>query len=199
MKVGILGGTFSPIHYGHLILAETAYDRFGLDKVMIMPAGDPYFKDLNKMAADEHRENMTRLAIEGNPHVEFSDMELKREGKTYTVDTLIELTTQHPDDEFYFIVGSDTLYNIEKWYRPAEIFQMAKFLTSCRNIENQELTEQIDYLKNKFGAKIYNLYMPNIDISSTDIRDKVKHGMSIRYFTPDAVIEYIQEHNLYQD
>ena len=197
MKVGILGGTFSPIHYGHLILAETAYDRFGLDKVLIMPAGDPYFKDLNKMAADEHRENMTRLAIEDNPHFEFSDIELKREGKTYTVDTLAELTSQHPDDEFFFIVGSDTLYSIEKWYRPAEIFQMAKLLTSCRNIEKEELNKQIDYLKNKFGAKIYNLYMPNIDISSTDIRDKVKHGMSIRYFTPDSVINYIQENKLY--
>ena len=197
MKVGILGGTFSPIHYGHLILAETAYDRFGLDKVLIMPAGDPYFKDLNKMAADEHRENMTRLAIKDNPHFEFSDIELKREGKTYTVDTLTELTSQYTDDEFFFIVGSDTLYNIEKWYRPTEIFQMAKLLTSCRNIEKEELNKQIDYLKNKFGAKIYNLYMPNIDISSTDIRDKVKHGMSIRYFTPDSVINYIQENKLY--
>lgn len=197
MKVGILGGTFSPIHYGHLLLAETAYDRFGLDKVLIMPAGDPYFKDLNKIAADEHRENMTRLAIEDNPHFEFSDLELKREGKTYTVDTLSELTSQHPDNEYYFIVGSDTLYSIEKWYRPVEIFQMVKLLTSCRNIEKEELNKQIDHLKNKFDAKIYNLYMPNIDISSTDIRDKVKHGMSVRYFTPDPVIRYIQENKLY--
>ena len=199
MKVGILGGTFSPIHYGHLILAETAYDRFGLDKVLIMPAGDPYFKYLKKMAADSHRENMTKLAIAGNPHFEFCDIELKREGNTYTVDTLTELTEANPDDEYFFIVGSDTLFSIEKWYRPNDIFRMAKLLTSCRNIENQELTKQIDYLKNKFGAKIYNLYMPNIDISSTDIRDKVKHGMSIRYYTPDPVIEYIQENNLYKD
>ena len=199
MKVGILGGTFSPIHYGHLILAETAYDRFGLDKVLIMPAGDPYFKDLKKMAADSHRENMTKLAIAGNPHFEFCDIELKREGNTYTVDTLTELTEANPDDEYFFIVGSDTLFSIEKWYRPNDIFRMAKLLTSCRNIENQELTKQIDYLKNKFCAKIYNLYMPNIDISSTDIRDKVKHGMSIRYYTPDPVIEYIQENNLYKD
>lgn len=197
MKIGILGGTFSPIHYGHLILAETAYDRFGLDKVLIMPAGDPYFKDLDKLAADSHRENMTRLAIEGNPHFEFSDLELKREGNTYTVDTLHQLAELYPYDEFYFIVGSDTLYSIEKWYRPMEIFEMAKLLTSCRNIEKEELNQQIDYLKNKYGAKIYNLYMPNIDISSTDIRDKVKHGMSIRYYTPDAVIQYIEENKLY--
>ena len=199
MKIGILGGTFSPIHYGHLILAETAYDRFGLDKVLIMPAGDPYFKDLNKMAADAHRENMTRLAIADNPHFEFSDIELKREGNTYTFDTLTALQELYPEDEFFFIVGSDTLFSIEKWYRPDDIFRMTKFLTSCRNIENQELTAQIDYLKNKYGARIYNLYMPNIDISSTDIRDKVKHGMSIRYYTPDQVIAYIEENHLYTE
>ncbi|MBR5931483.1 MAG: nicotinate-nucleotide adenylyltransferase [Lachnospiraceae bacterium] len=197
MKVGILGGTFSPIHYGHLILAETAYDRFSLDKVLIMPAGDPYFKNLDKIAADSHRENMTRLAIENNPHFEFSDIELKREGNTYTIDTLNELTRLYPDDEFFLIVGSDTLFSIEKWYKPDEIFRMAKLLTSCRNIVKEDLNAQIDHLKAKFGAKIYNLYMPNIDISSTDIRDKVKHGMSIRYYTPDAVIDYIYENKLY--
>ena len=197
MKVGILGGTFSPIHYGHLILAETAYDRFSLDKVLIMPAGDPYFKNLDKIAADSHRENMTRLAIENNPHFEFSDIELKREGNTYTIDTLNELTRLYPDDEFFLIVGSDTLFSIEKWYKPDEIFRMAKILTSCRNIVKEDLNAQIDHLKAKFGAKIYNLYMPNIDISSTDIRDKVKHGMSIRYYTPDAVIDYIYENKLY--
>ena len=197
MKVGILGGTFSPIHYGHLILAETAYDRFSLDKVLIMPAGDPYFKNLDKIAADSHRENMTRLAIYNNPHFEFSDIELKREGNTYTIDTLNELTRLYPADEFFLIVGSDTLFSIEKWYKPDEIFRMAKLLTSCRNIVKEDLNAQIDHLKAKFGAKIYNLYMPNIDISSTDIRDKVKHGMSIRYYTPDAVIDYIYENKLY--
>ena len=197
MKIGILGGTFSPIHYGHLLLAETAYDRFGLDKVLVMPAGDPYFKDLNKIASDDHRENMTRLAIADNHHFEFSDIELRREGNTYTVDTLVELTEAYPNDELFLIVGSDTLYSIEKWYRPEQIFQMAKLLTSCRNIEREELNVQIDHLKEKYGAKIYNLYMPNIDISSTDIRDKVKHGMSIRYYTPDSVIKYIQDNKLY--
>ena len=96
MKIGIMGGTFDPIHYGHLILAETAYDRFGMDKVLIMPAGDPYFKVERGVSADEDREAMTRLAIEGNPHFEFSDLELKREGDTYTVDTLKILKEQYP-------------------------------------------------------------------------------------------------------
>jgi len=198
MKIGIMGGTFDPIHYGHLILAETAYDRFGMDKVLIMPAGDPYFKVERGVSADEDREAMTRLAIEGNPHFEFSDLELKREGDTYTVDTLKILKEQYPYDDLYLIVGSDTLFQMEKWYKPQEIFQMATILSSRRNIPNAELEEQMDYLRSKFGAKIVNLYMPNIDISSTDIRDKVKHDMSVRYFTPDCVIEYIKAHQLYK-
>ncbi len=198
MRIGILGGTFDPIHYGHLILAETAYDRFNLDKVLIMPAGDPYFKAERGVSSDPDREAMTRLAIAGNPHFEFSDMELKRPGDSYTVDTLTILKAQSPYDDLFLIVGSDTLFQMEKWYKPQEIFQMATILSSRRNIPNSELDEQMDYLRAKFGAKIVNLYMPNIDISSTDIRDKVKHGMSVKYFLPDSVIEYIKEHGLYR-
>ena len=198
MKIGIMGGTFDPIHYGHLILAETAYDRFCMDKVLIMPAGDPYFKVERGVSADEDREAMTRLAIEGNEHFEFSDLELKRVGDTYTVDTLKTLKEQYPYDDLYLIVGSYTLFQMEKWYKPQEIFQMATILSSCRNIPTSELDAQMDHLRGKYGAKIVNLYMPNIDISSTDIRDKVKHGMSVKYFTPDCVIEYIKEHQLYK-
>lgn len=197
MKIGILGGTFDPIHYGHLLLAETAYDRFGMDKVLIMPAGDPYFKVDRGVSSDPDREAMTRLAIADNPHFEFSDLELKREGDTYTVDTLKILKDQHLYDDLYFIVGSDTLFQMEKWYKPQEIFQLATILSSCRNIPNAELNAQMDYLRGKYGAKIVNLYMPNIDISSTDIREKVKNKMSVKYFTPDSVIDYIKEHQLY--
>lgn len=198
MKTGILGGTFDPIHYGHLLLAETAYDRFGLDRVLIMPAGDPYFKAERGISADEHRAEMAKLAIADNPHFEFSDMELKREGDSYTVETLEILKEQFPEDEFYLIVGSDTLYQMEKWYRPADIFQMATILSSSRNIETSQLNSRMDHLRKKFGAKVVNLYMPNIDISSTDIRDKIKHDMSVRYFLPDSVIDYIKEQNLFR-
>ncbi|MBR2696445.1 MAG: nicotinate-nucleotide adenylyltransferase [Parasporobacterium sp.] len=197
MKIGIMGGTFDPIHYGHLILAETAYDRFNMDKVLIMPAGDPYFKADRGVSADEDRAEMVKLAIQGNPHFEFSDLELAREGDTYTVDTLTILREQYPSDDLYLIVGSDTLFQMEKWYKPQEIFNLAKILSSSRNIEVSELNDQMDYLRKKFSAKIVNLYMPNIDISSTDIRDKVKHGMSVRYFLPDSVIDYIHEKGLY--
>lgn len=199
MKIGIFGGTFDPIHYGHLLLAETAYDRFGMDKVLVMPAGDPYFKSDRNVSSDQDRMEMVKLAIAGNPHFEFSDLELNREGDTYTVETLEILKEQYPGDDLYLIVGSDTLFQMEKWYRPQDIFQMAAILSSRRNVENQELNHQMDLLRKKYSAKIVNLYMPNIDISSTDIRDKVRHQMSVRYFLPDSVIEYIQAHHLYQN
>lgn len=198
MKIGILGGTFDPIHYGHLLLAETAYDRFDLDKVLVMPAGDPYFKAERGVSPDPDRAEMTKRAIADNPHFEFSDMELRREGDSYTVDTLKQLKEECPGDELFLILGSDTLFQIEKWYRPREIFQSATILSSCRNIPAQELNDQMEHLRSKYGAKVINLYMPNMDISSTDIRDKIRHGMSVKYFLPDPVIQYIQERGLYR-
>lgn len=198
MKIGILGGTFDPIHYGHLLLAETAYDRFGLDKVLVMPAGDPYFKAERGVSPDPDRAEMTKRAIADNPHFEFSDMELRREGDSYTVDTLKQLKEQCPGDDLFLILGSDTLFQIEKWYRPQEIFQLATILSSCRNIPTQELNDQMEHLRSKYGAKVINLYMPNMDISSTDIRDKIRHGMSVKYFLPDPVIQYIEERGLYR-
>ena len=198
MKIGILGGTFDPIHYGHLLLAETAYDRFAMDKVLIMPAGDPYFKAARGISSDQDRAEMVKLAIADNPHFEFSDLELSREEDTYTVITLEILKEMDPDDEFFFIVGSDTLFQMEKWYRPQDVFRLATILSSSRNISDPALNDQMAVLREKYGAKVVNLYMPNIDISSTDIRDKVKHQMSVKYFLPDPVIRYISERGLYQ-
>lgn len=199
MKIGILGGTFDPIHYGHLLLAETAYERFHLDKVLIMPAGDPYFKDLNKIGLDLHRARMAEIAVSDNSHFEYSDIELKREGNTYTVDTLRTLHKQNPEDELFFIVGSDTLFQIEKWNSPEEVFSLATFLTSTRNIDIEEIDKQIYYLQEKYSAKIYNVLMPNIEISSTDIRKRIHDGLSVKYLTPDAIIKYIKDNNLYKD
>lgn len=198
MKTGILGGTFDPIYYGHLLLAETAYDRFGLDRVLIMPAGDPYFKAERGVSDDLDRAEMVKLAIADNPHFEFSDLELNREGDTYTAETLAILHEQFPDDELFLIVGSDVLYQLEKWYKPQEIFRLATILSSGRNIDSYQLNGRMDNLRKRYGAKVVNLYMPNIDISSTDIRDKIKHDMSVRYFLPNIVIDYILEHGLYK-
>ena len=141
---------------------------------------------------------MAKLAIADNPHFEFSDLELSREGDTYTVITLEILKEMYPDDELFFIVGSDTLFQMETWYRPQDVFRLATILSSSRNISDPALNDQMAVLREKYGAKVVNLYMPNIDISSTDIRDKVKHQMSVKYFLPDPVIRYISERGLYQ-
>lgn len=199
MKIGILGGTFDPIHVGHLILAETARDRFNLDKVLIMPAGNPYFKDLDKVSKDDYRADMVKLAIENNPDFDFSDIELVREGDTYTVDTLTELKNLYPDDEFFFIVGSDTLYQIENWKEPAKVFELATILVASRSAVGEDAQYKIHELQDSFpGAKIERLNMLNIDISSTNIRAKVKAGASIKYLVPCKVLDYIEKNNLYK-
>ena len=124
-KIGILGGTFNPIHHGHLILGQTALEDFGLDKVLIVPTKNPAYKKISKNVEIEDRVNMVRMAIENHPGFEFSDIELDREGYTYTVDTLRKLTRLHPDAEYYFIMGADSLYQIESWKDPGQILSMA--------------------------------------------------------------------------
>ena len=229
IRTGILGGTFDPIHIGHLILAEAAYDAFDLDRVLIMPAPDPWHKSINKVTEFGHREAMIRLAIEGNPHLEFSDLEARLPQPTYTADTLAFMLKEDPDQELYFIMGGDALFSIEKWKRPEEIFANAIILASKRANETEGSSEicrpdelyldrdndgindfeqvntlqdefmlQVEYLKEKFGARINDLMIPNIDISSSDIKKKIKEGKSVRYYLPDNVIEYIQNNCLYR-
>lgn len=199
MKIGILGGTFDPIHMAHLILAETARDKFNLDKVLIMPAGDPYFKDLNAVSDDDYRAKMVQLAIDGNDKFEFSNIELLREGNTYTVDTLLQLKEDYPNDEFFLIVGSDTLYQIENWKDPAKVLELATVVIASRSAVGEDIQHKIHELEDAFpGSKFERLNMLNIDISSTNIRAKVINNVSIKYLVPDAVLEFIEKNNLYK-
>ncbi len=199
MKIGILGGTFDPIHLGHLILAETARDRFGLDKVLFIPAGKPYFKDTNSVSDADYRADMVKIAVEGNDAFDFSDIELKREGATYTVNTLTELNKIYPDDELFFIVGSDTLYQIEDWKDPAKVLELATILIASRSAVGEDVQAKIHDLQDTFpGSKFEKLNMLNIDISSTNVRAKVKANASIKYLVPDEVAEYIGKNNLYK-
>lgn len=199
MKIGILGGTFDPIHMAHLILAETARDKFDLDKVLIMPAGEPYFKDLNAVSDDDYRANMVKLAIDGNDKFEFSDIELLREGNTYTVDTLLKLKEDFPNDEFFLIVGSDTLYQIENWKDPAKVLELATIVIASRSAVGEDIQYKIHELEDAFpGSKFERLNMLNIDISSTNIRAKVKNNVSIKYLVPDAVLDFIEKNGLYK-
>lgn len=200
MKIGILGGTFNPIHTGHLILAENAYTVLGLDKVIFMPSGVSYLKDQKEIAAKEHRINMVRLAIKDNDRFELSTMETDREGNTYTFETLNALKTQNTKDELYFIGGTDTLMNIENWKCPDIIFKNASLVIAPRNFtESNLINDKAEYLKKKFDAKVFILDTPNIEISSSMIRQKIAKGKSVRYYIPDDVIGYINDNKLYKE
>jgi nicotinate-nucleotide adenylyltransferase len=199
-KIGIMGGTFNPIHYGHLLLAESAFYQFKLDEILIMPTKNPYYKNLSSLITEEDRVNMVRLAIEDNDHFVLSKEELDRDGTTYTVETLHNLTAKHPECEYYFIMGADSLYHIESWKEPDKIMQMAVILVACRDGgSSSSLKSQIDYIISKYDADIRLLVAPVLEISSHDIRRRVREGESIRYLLPDKVVDYIHKHRLYGD
>ena len=197
-KVGIMGGTFNPIHVGHLILAETARTQFELDEILFIPSGKSYMKQQMDILAGEVRADMTSLAIEDNPYFALSLMEIEREGNTYTYETLETLKAQNPDTEYYFIMGEDSLIAIEKWKFPQRIFDACTILAAVRNEENvSHIETEAKRLSEQYQGKVLLLNCGNMDISSSQIRNMVKQGSSIRYIVPDKVIEYIKEHNLY--
>lgn len=197
-RIGIMGGTFNPIHIGHLILAQKAYEEYELDEIIFITSGDPPHKQVGHISATM-RGDMTRLAVEDNPIFQYSDMEIKREGYSYTYLTLLELREIYADAELYFLLGADSLFYLEKWKRPDIIMQNAVILAANRNTNNEQLYNKIDELKKDYDADIRIIDMPNIDISSSFIRHMVNIGRSVKYYVPDLVIDYIKENNLYLD
>lgn len=198
-KIGIMGGTFNPIHIGHLILGQTALEQFQLDKVLFMPTKNPPHKSCNHILDDAVRAEMVGIAIKDNPNFELSTFEMDREGITYTADTLFQLTKQHPDEEYYFIVGADSLFYIDRWKDPGTIFKLSKLLAAVRGQKsNKEMLQKITELNETFLASVDLLNSPNIDISSTEIRERAKNGMDIQYYVTPNVAKYIQKNNLYR-
>ena len=193
-----MGGTFNPIHNGHLLLAESAYYQFNLDEVLIMPTKNPYYKNISSSVKEEDRVNMVCLAIEDNDHFILSTEELNRDGTTYTVETLQNLTRANPDNEYYFIMGADSLYHIESWKDTEEILKLAIILVADRDGGNSSsLKSQIAYIMDKYEADIRLLNSPYLEISSHDIRKRVREGQSIRYLLPRQVADYIRKHKIY--
>lgn len=199
-RIGIMGGTFDPIHIGHLILGETAYEQFQLDKVLFMPAGNPPHKRERKdRASDEQRTEMVKRAIASNPHFELSLEEMRQDGYTYTYRTLENLQNQNPDTEYFFILGADSLCDFEKWREPFRILNVCTILVATRNhTSHQRLDETIAALKKKYGGRIEKLNSLNIDISSEQIRTWIQQRRSLAYYVPDQVISYIMENNIYK-
>lgn len=202
-RVGIMGGTFDPIHIGHLIIAENAYEQYNLDKVLVMPSGDPPHKDIKQITGAEHRSTMAKLSVFDNNHLEYSDFELKRDGYIYTADTLTLLTKENPCTDYFFIMGEDSLNDIEQWYEPQIIFRLATVLVAIRPLDYNDdkltsLDNQINILKEKYDASIFRLDTPAIDISSSDIRDRIADNHSIKYFVHSEVEKYIYDNKLYK-
>lgn len=197
-KIGIMGGTFNPIHFGHLILAENAYEQFNLEYVYFIPSKNPPHKLKQNIADDALRFNMTKIAIQDNPHFKISSLELDREGFTYTVDTLCELSSLHPKCELYFIMGADSLFQIEKWRDTKEILKRCHILAARRDDkEDKDVLEQIAYLKQKYESDIQLLKVPKIEISSHMIRECIKKGRTVKYYLPACVEKYIIEKKIY--
>ena len=197
MKIGILGGTFDPIHNAHIEIAKNALKQFKLDKVWIMPTPNPPHKDNSTLASEEDRINMIKIAIKGNDGLEFCDYELKlsSEDKTYTADTLTRLVEDYPDDKFFFILGSDSLSSFINWYKPEVIVEKAQLLAVKRDDETgADLEKNIAEIENKFGIMIPSIIMPEMNESSTLIRTGEQ---TLDYAVPKEVEKYILEHNLY--
>lgn len=197
-KVGILGGTFDPIHMGHLILAETAYDSFGLDYVMIMPNGNPPHKPGCVNASMEQRIHMAKLAVADNPHLVVSDFEKNQTTFHYTYETLELLKEENPGTEYYFILGGDSLAQFHTWKEPQRICNQCCIIAAVRDqMDIEVLHKNMIALRETYHARIEAMETPIIDIASHTIREKTEQKRSIRYLVPDSVESYIREQGLY--
>jgi nicotinate-nucleotide adenylyltransferase len=196
VRLGLLGGTFDPIHYAHLLIAEEARVEHRLDRVLFIPNGEPSHKTPEAVTAANHRYEMVRLATASNPAFECSRIEMDRPGKSYTVDTLHAIKAQFPGADLFFITGMDTIAEIPTWHKPEEIAGLCTFLAAER--PGYDLDAILPTLPSYLSGKVLPIPGVLLDISATELRERVREGRTIRYLTPDAVVEYIAEHNLYR-
>ena len=201
-RIGILGGTFDPIHLGHLIIAEQARDQYQLDRVLLIPSGHSYFKDhrSKKVQPAQVRLEMTKIAAGSYKPFEVSDIEVNRPGNTYSFETLEELKALNPESELFFIVGADTICSMRTWREPQRIFDVCTVLAAMREdqVDPEEFQRETQALEKDFGARIYPVSIPNIGISSTQIRERAASGKSIHYLVPERVERYIIESGIYR-
>lgn len=188
MKIGILGGTFNPIHIGHLILAEEVREKAGLDRIIFVPTYLPPHKDRSGIADARDRYKMIRLAIRGNRNFSLSDIEIRRNGFSYTIDTLVALKRIYAKDELYFITGSDLLKYLDEWKDLDEIIKMVRFIVATRP----------GYPLEKIPAYITTVPIRAVDISAFEVREAIKEKKSFRYLVPESVLNYILKKGLYQ-
>lgn len=197
-KIGIMGGTYDPIHLGHMQLAKQAFKEQNLDKILFIPNHIPWMKKERHITEEKHRLEMVRLAIEDFPEYELSLVEIEAGGNSYTYQTLETLKKRCPEDKFYFIVGADSLLSMEKWIHPEKIMEDAAILAAIRDDCNKNmLIRQKHYLTEKYHGQIFLLDMPPMDISSTKIRKEFYDNPEIKKMLPEKVSAYISNNHLY--
>lgn len=197
-RVGIMGGTFDPIHLGHLVVANEVLNIYNLDKIIFVPAGNPPHK-IGMITSSWDRYFMTSVATMSNNKFAVSDLEIKNDSKSYTLNTLKELHAIFPDTEFYFITGTDAIIELPNWHEPKELLKLCKFIAVSRpGISKENAEFKIDEIRKDLNARIELLQVPMLQISSTDIRDRLKRGVSAKYLLPESVEQYIIKNNLYR-
>ena len=194
-RVGIMGGTFDPVHHGHLVAASEVQAWFGLDEVVFVPTGQPWQKSAQRVSPGEHRYLMTVIATASNPRFSVSRVDVDRGGPTYTIDTLRDLRARRPEDEFFFITGADALAQILTWRDHGEIFELACFVGCTRPGHRLEP----DILAGLPADRLTLVEIPALAISSTDCRERVVRGEPVWYLVPDGVVQYIAKHGLYRE
>jgi nicotinate-nucleotide adenylyltransferase len=198
-RIGILGGTFNPIHNGHIQMAKYSHDAAKLDKVIIMPTFVPPHKESVNLVPCEHRLNMCRLACLNLPYAEVSDFEIKLEGKSYTYRTLELLKSQNKNDEFFFIVGADMFLSMQNWKNPEIIFELATVIAIPRDEDSvSQLSNHYENVLKKMGAKAIVLKDSVLTVSSTYIRDNIDNQSALQSLIDSRVYNYIKENNLYR-
>jgi nicotinate-nucleotide adenylyltransferase len=197
VRIGILGGTFNPPHLGHLVCGQEAYLQLGLDRVMLIPARIPPHKAVEDEPGPHHRLELCRVAVEGDDRFEVSELELSREGPSYTVDTLEELHERSPDSELFLILGGDIAAGLPEWRAPDRVLSLATVAIAMRpGTERSAIERALQAVAGGERARMFE--MPEIGVSSTMVRDRVGQGQPIKYLVPDGVAAYVDAHGLYR-
>ncbi|MFT4086207.1 MAG: nicotinate-nucleotide adenylyltransferase [Gordonia sp. (in: high G+C Gram-positive bacteria)] len=200
-RIGVMGGTFDPIHNGHLVAGSEVAHRFALDEVIFVPTGRPWQKERRgdaQVTPAEHRYLMTVIATASNPRFTVSRVDVEREGVTYTVDTLRDLRREYPGDELFFITGADALENILTWQDWQKTFELANFIGVSRPGYELDATHLAEHLANRPPEALQMLEIPALAISSTECRERAAEGKPVWYLVPDGVVQYISKHRLYR-
>lgn len=197
-SVGIMGGTFDPIHNGHLVAAEAARHSFGLERVVFVPAAQPPHKGGREITPPGHRYLMTVLATMTNPYFDVSRVELEREGPSYTVDTVKHFRSLEPDGEFYFITGTDAILEICTWQSHEELLDLCQFIAATRPGYSPDALFRLEAaLGRERLSRVHTLEVPALAISSSDIRERVRNGQPVKYLLPETVENYISKYRIY--